>query len=180
MGKSADVTPMILVSIGIAAILLVGWIAPDQSASSHGEDLPGVAGVAAASAGEATKVPIPPLPDLKPNSVALGAQVYTRECASCHGQDLKGATNWKTPNADGTYPSPPHDDSGHTWHHPDHLLYSIILDGGNGNPGAKSNMPAYRGRISGPELVGVLDYIKSRWSPEKRQYQWEMTMMHHE
>jgi mono/diheme cytochrome c family protein len=174
MVKNADVTPMILVSIGIAVLLLVGWIAPGQAAQSHAADLPGVA---AASAG--TPVPIPPLPDLKPESVALGAQVFAQQCASCHGANLEGAPDWKKPNADGTYPSPPHDDSGHTWHHPDHLLYEIILDGGNGNPGAKSNMPAYRGKLSGLELVGVLDYIKSKWSPEKRQYQWEMTMTHH-
>jgi mono/diheme cytochrome c family protein len=117
---------------------------------------------------------------LKPESVALGARVYAAKCASCHGAELQGAANWKSPNADGTYPPPPHSDAGHTWHHPDHLLYSIILDGGNGNAGAKSNMPAFRDKIEGLELVGVLDYFKSKWSPRNRQYQWEMTMTHHE
>ncbi len=72
----------------------------------------------------------PPLPQLDPQQVALGAAVYQNACASCHGADGEGEPNWKTPKADGAYPAPPHDASGHTWHHGDGLLYQIISDGG--------------------------------------------------
>jgi mono/diheme cytochrome c family protein len=171
MLKRFDVFPLILVSVGLIVLVIAGWVTPDPRAQPvHNTN------VAVAAEIKAT---LPPLPELKPDSVARGERIYVLHCASCHGVALEGQPNWKTPLPDGRYPSPPHDDSGHTWHHPDHLLYEIILDGGNGNPGAASNMPAFRDKLDGPQLVGVLDYIKSRWSLEKRLYQWEMTVSKH-
>ena len=37
-----------------------------------------------------------------------------QNCASCHGDNLQGQPNWQQANADGSYPAPPHDASGHT------------------------------------------------------------------
>ncbi len=54
-----------------------------------------------------------------PKMVALGRTVYAEHCAECHGKNLEGEPDWRTPKADGTLPAPPHDDSGHTWHHGD-------------------------------------------------------------
>jgi S-disulfanyl-L-cysteine oxidoreductase SoxD len=162
-----DYIPLLLVAVGLIVIVLAGWLAPKPAAP------------AAQAVTEGTPVPIPPLPELKPGSVALGELTYKEHCAACHSPNLEGQPNWKKPLSDGRYPAPPHDDSGHTWHHPDHLLYEIILNGGNGNPGQASNMPAFKGKLTGLQLVGVMDYIKSRWSDEKRQYQWEMTMTKH-
>ena len=43
---------------------------------------------------------IPPLPALDPEEIALGQEVYTINCASCHGQDLEGKPEWQTQNED--------------------------------------------------------------------------------
>ena len=58
---------------------------------------------------------------LKPNEpavVALGEQVYAQNCAACHGAKLEGQANWRQRGFNGYMPAPPHDETGHTWHHP--------------------------------------------------------------
>ncbi|MEP4474670.1 MAG: cytochrome c, partial [Lentilitoribacter sp.] len=58
--------------------------------------------------------------------VDLGKQIYADNCASCHGVNLEGKTpNWRSLGPDGKLPAPPHDQSGHTWHHTDELLFNI-------------------------------------------------------
>lgn len=116
----------------------------------------------------------PPLPTLDLEQVSLGAQVYQTACASCHGADGEGEPDWTTPKADGTYPAPPHDASGHTWHHGDGLLYLIIRDGGVSLdvPGFQSNMPAFGTTLSDSEIRAVLEFLKSTWPHQERQAQW--------
>lgn len=106
--------------------------------------------------------------------IALGETVYANNCASCHGVDLEGEPDWQTPNADGTFKAPPHDDSGHTWHHPDAYIRDRIVNGTNdldANLQAKSNMPAYGDSLSDAEIDAVMVFIKSRWSPEVQEMQ---------
>jgi len=65
-------------------------------------------------------------------------------------------------------PAPPHDDSGHTWHHADDVLFGIVKIGVNppyGPPGYQSDMPAFGDTLTDPQIWDVLAYIKSRWSP---------------
>lgn len=120
---------------------------------------------------------LPPVPALRTALVAEGQPLYAQQCASCHGANLEGQPNWKTPLPSGKYPAPPHDDSGHTWHHPDALLLSIIHDGGNGSGGTiPSDMPAFKDKLTPHQMEAVLEYIKSRWSPQSRAWQWQMTM----
>jgi len=57
--------------------------------------------------------------------VALGASVYRDHCASCHGANLEGQPDWKSRKPDGRFPAPPHDETGHTWHHPDETLFDL-------------------------------------------------------
>lgn len=97
--------------------------------------------------------------------VALGRTVYDENCAACHGGNLGGQPNWRTRLADGTLPAPPHDETGHTWHHPDAQLLDIITRGGQpGMPaGFKSGMPDYEDILTERQIVAVLAYIKSRW-----------------
>ena len=106
---------------------------------------------------------------LKPNEpavVALGEQVYAQNCASCHGVALEGQANWQKRDADGYLPAPPHDETGHTWHHPDSYLFLMTKYGIEemiGKP-YPNNMPAYEDKLTDEEILAVLSYIKSTWS----------------
>jgi mono/diheme cytochrome c family protein len=103
-------------------------------------------------------------------AVALGRQVYEVQCASCHGVNLEGQANWQEPNPDGSFRAPPHDETGHTWHHNDaYLVESIKLGGGRllADQGV-SAMPSYENVLSDEEISAVLDYIKSSWPSDIR------------
>lgn len=119
-------------------------------------------------------------PTLAPASVALGAAVYAAQCASCHGVDLAGESEWKAQNEDGSFRAPPHDASGHTWHHGDEMLLEAIRLGGarfDGlNIGGTSNMPAFAGTLAQGEITAVLAFIKSTWPEDVRALQWEATL----
>ena len=98
--------------------------------------------------------------------VALGAGVYVQHCASCHGAKLEGQPNWRKRLANGRLPAPPHDANGHTWHHPDELLFGITKYGlvPPYAPAAyASDMPAFAGVLGDDEIRAVLAYIQSRW-----------------
>ena len=109
---------------------------------------------------------------LRPGDGALarGAEVYARECAACHGANLEGQPDWRTRRPDGRLPAPPHDASGHTWHHADAQLFGIVKHGLGpyAPPGYESDMPAFGDRLTDAEIAAVLAYIKSRWPPEIR------------
>ncbi len=104
-------------------------------------------------------------------AVARGEGLYREHCAACHGANLQGQPNWRTALPDGTLPAPPHDASGHTWHHADRLLFGITKNGGQASapPGFRSNMPAFADKLSDADIWSVLAYIKSRWPAEIRQ-----------
>lgn len=103
--------------------------------------------------------------------VAAGQRVYAETCAACHGANLAGEEDWQTRDADGLLPAPPHDASGHTWHHPDQVLFDLTKHGLQkyAGPDYKTNMPAYQGVLSDDEILAVLSFIKSRWPEEIRQ-----------
>ena len=100
--------------------------------------------------------------------VALGRQVYAANCASCHGTNLEGQPNWQQDLPTGGRPAPPHDASGHTWHHNDQSLFTTVKQGGQATAPAdyKSNMPAFGDTLSDEEIWAVLAFIKSTWPPE--------------
>lgn len=102
--------------------------------------------------------------------IATGQQIYVETCASCHGVQLEGEENWQTRDAEGYLPAPPHDETGHTWHHKDQLLFDLTKYGIQKFAGAdyKTKMPAYEEVLSDEQIIAVLSYIKAQWPQEIR------------
>ncbi|MFW8595778.1 c-type cytochrome [Cribrihabitans neustonicus] len=105
------------------------------------------------------------LPYQDPAAVEEGRKIYAEYCASCHGADLEGEPNWQERDEDGYLPAPPHDETGHTWHHSDSQLLAITRFGvealaGNGY---RTRMGGYEEVLSEAQMLAVLAYIKSRW-----------------
>ena len=58
------------------------------------------------------------------------------------------------------------DESGHTWHHADRVLFAITKNGlvpPHAPRDYESDMPAYGGKLSDDEIWAALAYIKSHW-----------------
>lgn len=111
--------------------------------------------------------------------VALGERVYEQHCASCHGARLEGQPDWRSRLPNGRLPAPPHDATGHTWHHADALLFAITKQGlvpPYAPAGYESDMPAFGRTLSDDEIWAVLAFIKSRWTaPEVREARAQMS-----
>jgi len=104
--------------------------------------------------------------------VDIGSRIYSAHCASCHGTKLEGQPNWQVRLANGKLPAPPHDPSGHTWHHSDKVLFDITKKGPAAYPdGYQTDMPAFGGRLSDEQIAAVLAFIKSTWPMEILQRQ---------
>ncbi|WP_085026567.1 c-type cytochrome [Ensifer aridi] len=110
-------------------------------------------------------------------TIAVGKTLYADRCASCHGANLEGHPDWKSPLPSGRLPAPPHNASGHTWHHPDGVLFRITREGPAGvvGGGYQSDMPGFGNVMSDEEIRAVLTFIKSTWPERERQYQAEMS-----
>jgi mono/diheme cytochrome c family protein len=114
---------------------------------------------------------MPPIDPGNAEQVALGKEIYTAQCASCHGIRLQGQPDWRARLPTGRLPAPPHDSSGHTWHHPDSQLFAMTKHGIEpfAPKGYESDMPAFGGVLDDAEIAAVLAYIKSRWPQDIRQ-----------
>ncbi|MCT9015594.1 MULTISPECIES: c-type cytochrome [Cupriavidus] len=106
--------------------------------------------------------------------------MYAQACASCHGAKLQGRANWRERLSNGRMPAPPHDASGHTWHHADAVLFAItkhgLVPGVTAPAGYVSDMPAFD--RSDDDIVAVLAYIKSTWPDKVEAAQREVTDQH--
>ena len=106
--------------------------------------------------------------------IGAGETLYGDHCASCHGANLEGQRDWRSPNSDGTMPAPPHDETGHTWHHDTQYLFLYTQLGGQdaleeiGVTNFQSAMPAFGEVLSDDEIWDVLAFIQSTW-PERVQ-----------
>jgi len=109
--------------------------------------------------------------------IVRGQSLYAHNCASCHGANLEGQPNWRSPDANAVLLAPPHDGTGHTWHHDDELLFEYTKLGGNtalevrGVSGFNSGMPAFGETLTDDEIWDVLAYIRSTWSEREQQAQ---------
>ncbi|TDT72709.1 mono/diheme cytochrome c family protein [Litoreibacter halocynthiae] len=115
-----------------------------------------------------------------PIDIAKGESLYLESCASCHGANLEGQEDWQSPGDDGKLKAPPHDETGHTWHHPDSLLFTYTKLGGKETLAAQgmefnSGMPGFGNQLSNPEIWSIIAYIKSTWPERARMVQAERT-----
>lgn len=116
---------------------------------------------------------------VQPQNVDIenGEVLYAKTCASCHGVLLEGQKDWRQESASGVFPAPPHDETGHTWHHGDRLLFTYTKHGGEaifvarGIEGVKSGMPGFGKILSDQEIWDILAFIKSTWSERMRKVQ---------
>ena len=100
-------------------------------------------------------------------TVKAGERVYAQHCAACHGAKLEGQPDWRRRLPNGRMPAPPHDESGHTWHHSDRVLFEITKNGlvpPHAPAGYESDMPAFGGKLSDEDIRAVFAYIKSHWT----------------
>lgn len=114
--------------------------------------------VAAACGSSEPSFPIEPSPAL----VERGKAIYAAQCLTCHGDET---------GQNRQFDAPSHNGEGHTWHHPDRLLFQWVLDG----PPLRKAMPTFRGELSEQEVVAVLAFIKTMWTEEIRKGQTEFT-----
>lgn len=105
-------------------------------------------------------------------TLRAGRTLYLANCASCHGTELEGQPDWQTPLPDGRLPAPPHDETGHTWHHPDDILFAIVKFGtGALMSGQPSTMPPFAEVLTDGDIELVLAFIKSSWPAPELAYQ---------
>lgn len=108
--------------------------------------------------------------------IEIGRKLYAQNCSSCHGADLEGQADWKRRLDNGRMPAPPHDETGHTWHHSDQDLFTVTKSGVEAIlPAYESDMPAFNGVLTDAEIRAVLVYIKSTWPGRRRAFQANVT-----
>jgi mono/diheme cytochrome c family protein len=112
------------------------------------------------------------------STIARGKVLYAGHCASCHGADLEGQRDWKSRLPSGRMPAPPHDASGHTWHHPDGVLFRITKEGPAAvvGGGYESDMPGFGDVLFDDDIRAVLAFIKSTWPERERAYQEQLSL----
>ncbi len=113
--------------------------------------------------------------------IGAGQALYAGNCASCHGASLEGQPDWRQVGADGIFPAPPHDETGHTWHHGDALLFKYVKQGGQaviestGESNASSGMPAFGETLTDAQIRNILAFIRSTWPDRVREVQKKRT-----
>ena len=110
--------------------------------------------------------------------IAQGEDLYREYCAACHGADLEGQPDWRSTGPDGVLPAPPHDETGHTWHHPDGVLFDYTKLGGKAALALQgvefeSGMPGFGDQLSDAEIWNIIAYIQSTWPERQRAIQAE-------
>ena len=112
--------------------------------------------------GKPTGLPVPEAPAhaVDAAQLALGNKLFQEHCAQCHRTDASGDPNWRKRGADGRFPPPPLNGSGHAWHHSVPVLMSVIKQG---SPQGKGNMPAWEGKLTDDEIQAIITWFQSTW-----------------
>lgn len=102
------------------------------------------------------------------NQVTRGGRLFQEYCAGCHGVDAEGAANWRQKGADGKYPAPPLNGTGHAWHHPEKVLLMTIRDG---TARLGGSMPAWGDKLSEQDMRDIIAWFQAKW-PEEIYAEW--------
>lgn len=98
-----------------------------------------------------------------PAQVSAGEALFIQNCLTCHGEQGRGAVNWRQRQRDGSFPPPPLNGSAHTWHHPMAVLRRTIKNGGVPLGGT---MPAFGEQLKEQEIDSIIAYFQSQWPDE--------------
>lgn len=106
-----------------------------------------------------------------------GQAIYTQYCAACHGIDGQGQfpTAPLEPDATGRVGAPPHNETGHSWHHSDVLLIRYVTEGGFSDLTRFYAMPPFGDVLTDEQILFVIAYIKTMWTDEQRASQQQLT-----
>jgi len=127
------------------------------------DDAPSPAGGGAANGSVPSNVDEIPPRWYAAEDVARGGEIFARQCATCHGAEAQGADDWRQRGADGKFPPPPLDGTGHAWHHPIAALrYQIRY----GAPGGSGVMPGFDAVLSEEDVLDVIAWFQDRWRDE--------------
>ena len=106
-----------------------------------------------------------------------GQTIYTQICAACHGIDGQGQFPEAPlePDSTGRFGAPPHNETGHSWHHSDVSLIRYVTEGGFSDPTRYYTMPPFGEALTDEQIQVVLAYIKTMWTDEQRAMQRQLT-----
>jgi len=98
-------------------------------------------------------------------TVMRGKRIYSDRCASCHGRYLQGQPLWQLIDDYAGRRAPAHDETGHTWQHPDEDIFDMTKYGrfASAPPRHRSYMPAFRDVLSDHDILAAIAFIKARW-----------------
>lgn len=99
-----------------------------------------------------------------PALIVVGASLYQRNCASCHGDKAEGNPGWRAPDGGAFFPPPALNGkgSGHAWHHSREWFAEHI---GNGS-GPQGKMPGWKDKFSQREIESIVAWIQAQWPDE--------------
>ena len=100
-------------------------------------------------------------PDGSQEILDRGAVLYSAHGQVCHGDREGRGTSGRVS---------PHNETGHTWHHPDAQLRDWVL---NGKP--PGLMPPFKPELAEGQVEAVLAYIKTWWTEDQRLGQADMS-----
>ncbi len=108
--------------------------------------------------------------------VILGAALYGRDCARCHGDDMGGELGWAREEAGLSNEdieaiskrlgdvAPAHDEHGTTSRLPDEVLFRIIDEGpAKVLKKPESRMTGFHDRLAQDEIWAIIAFMKDHW-----------------
>lgn len=111
----------------------------------------------------ASSQPIPPASS--PEALAAGHRLAQQHCTGCHTEGNRDGTVALMDLTGQSW-------TGHAWHHPDSVLAQMIADGVSRPTGT---MPPFGAKLRPAEILTLIAFIKTFWTPDQRQFQRERT-----